>query len=260
MFFRVARFLVFAFAALLLLPSCSVLHDFFAEKLRSKSGLYDVKLKHTVKMAVDGYWVTEHPENVRMPAKGRLYIAPLDCRMIEAENAEHVPELQSMMHAFMTEEMAKTYAVVSPDGSWGLTEDEKEATLRIDMALTRYRTQMPVVRVAATAGGAFVPVPFVSSAVSKYAKGDITIEGTLRDARNGELLFAFQDTNREDSALYKAEGYYSEGNAEANFRRWSQQMARLFMACAKGKKEGTHLEEMVKNRSWWSTFKAQFID
>lgn len=228
----------------LLLASCS----FSQSKLKSESGLYDVPLTHSLKVAVDGYWLPDQPYDA--PAVGSIYIAPLDMHLVEKGHEEYVPLMQKQMHDYLTKSIASSISTNKLINRWTLTDSPEKATVRMDFSVVRFRTQRPGLRVASEVGGYFIPVPGVSSVVSNFAEGDICIEGTMRDVKTGRLLMAFKDSNRAKARLYSANAYKLSGAADANLQLWAKKMGELLTIGGEYRAQGKSLKDFINERSY----------
>lgn len=230
--------------AAMLLASCS----FSQSKLKSESGLYDVPLTHSLKVAVDGYWLPDVPYDA--PAVGSIYIAPLDMHLVEKGHEEYVPLMKQQMHDYLTKAISASISTNKLINRWTLANSPENATLRMDFSIVRFRTQRPGLRVVSEVGGYFIPVPGVSSVVSNFAEGDICIEGTLRDVKTGRLLMAFKDSNRAKARLYSADAYKRAGAADANLQLWAKKMGELMTIAGEYRSQGKTMKDFVNERSY----------
>lgn len=218
--------------------------------------LSNVPLSRSVKVAVDGYYVRPNPERKALPARGTIYVCPMDVSRVKGQADECLPAMQQDMHRYLCAEVDEALRAVCPNGEWTRTNDAAQATLLYQTALVRFRPQRPLLRGVAALAGPFVDVPFVSGAVKSFAKGDICIEGAVRLAQGNQLLAAFKDANRESTAFYEAAAYRPEGNVEINLRIWAKKMARLIYADDLMTRCGQTFDEVIKERSFSDTVKA----
>lgn len=58
-------------------------------------------------------------------------------------------------------------------------------------------------------------------------KGNVAIEGKLRDAKTGEVLFQFADTEESSSLVVPVKDFIPYGQAREAFRNWSRQFEKL---------------------------------
>lgn len=220
------------------------------------SVLSQVPLDRSLKVALDGYYVYPNSEKQELPRRGTVYVAPMDVSSVQGEDEACLAAMQEYMSRSLSEEVAAALHDVSPQGEWTLTDKPEQATILYQTALVRFRPQRPLLRGLAVLAGPFVEIPFVSSAVKSYAKGDICIEGAIRLRETNALLFAFKDSNRESTALYESAAYRPEGNVEINLRVWAKKMARFIYADAIMIRSGCSFEEIVAQRSISDTVKA----
>lgn len=246
----------FRYVLLLLLCCLSFTSCVMQRQLRPESGLFQVPLSHSVKVAVDGYYVYPNPEKAKLPERGTVYVAPMDVSKVRGHADDCLPAMQQDMQRYLREEVAAALKEVCPNGEWTLTDDAAHATLIFRTALVRFRPQKPLLRGLAVLAGPFVEIPFVTSAVKRFAKGDICMEGAVNLRENNVLLAAFKDSNRESTALYESSAYRPTGNAEVNLRIWAKKMARLIDAKSVMNKNGWTFEQLVEERSVGDTMKA----
>ena len=230
--------------ASLLLASCS----FSQSKLKSESGLYNVPLTHSLKVAVDGYWLPDQPYDA--PTVGSIYIAPLDMHLVKKGHEEYVPLMKQQMHDYLAKAVASSISTNKLINRWTITDSPEKATVRMDFSVVRFHTQRPGLRVAAEVGGYFMPVPGVSSVVSNFAEGDICIEGTFRDVKTGRLLMAFKDSNRAKARLYSANAYKRDGAADANLQLWAKKMGELLTIGGEYRAQGKSMKDFIDERSY----------
>ena len=58
-------------------------------------------------------------------------------------------------------------------------------------------------------------------------KGNVAIEGKLKDAKTGEVLFQFADTEESSSLVVPIKDFIPYGQAREAFRNWSRQFEKL---------------------------------
>lgn len=242
---------------LLLLCCLSFASCVMQQQLQSESGLYQVPLSRSLKVAVDGYYVRPNPESEPLPKKGTIYVAPMDVSHVRGSADECLPAMQQDMHRYLCTEIAAALKETCPNGEWTLTNDAEHATLRYETALVRFRPQRPLLRGAAMLASPFIEIPFVTKAVKKFAKGDICIEGAVRyQQKTPVLVAAFKDSNRASAAFYESAAYRPTGNAEVNLRIWAKKMARFIYAEAIMSRQGKSFEQVLEERSFTDTVKA----
>ncbi len=245
--------------ALLFLSSlcCALLCSCMSQRLQSESGLYDVQLTHMSKVPVDGLWLRE--DNTPRPRQtaGGLYIAPLDVSAVQEDYPELAPLLVEQMQALMTDKMSHALAESNAANQtrWILTEDVACADIRIDLAVVSLRTQKPWLHIFSEVIGFFAPTG-VGDAIDYVSRGDITLEGTIADARSGQLLVAFKDSNRAHLRFYHKDTYRRTGNVDANLRLWANKLAHFCRECAYDRLGDHTLREKIEQRSFREAVEA----
>ncbi len=231
----------------LMLSSCSLLE----QQLQSESGLYNVPLEHTLKVPVDGFWIWDKGNPYAHQARGSMYIASLDVSRVQEDYPELAPLLVEQMHGLMVENMGHmlSEANAANHTQWALTEDAASADIRIDLAVVDIRSQKPSLYLISKFIGYFTPKG-VSNAVSFIAKGNITLEGTIRDNRSGQLMFAFKDSNRAKLRFYHKNTYRRTGHVDANLRHWARELSALCRECACDRMGEHTLKEKIRERSF----------
>lgn len=239
--------------ALLALCLCSCVQ----QQLVSESGLYDVKLVRNLKAGVDGGWTWGKGNAYAQQKTGSIYIAPLDITLVREKQPELAPLMVPQMHDYVVQYVSQALAEGNKANNmnWKLTDKESEATVRVDMALVRFRPQRPGLRLLSGVGGHFIKIPGISDVVGKFAEGDICMEMTIRDARSGQLFLACKDSNRKKVRLVSSEAFKRSGNADVNLRTWAQRLARVIRECSPDRLGNETLRQKIEERSWWDVAK-----
>lgn len=233
---------------------CALLSS--CRSLDSESGLYDVKLERTYKVPVDGIWFWGKGNPFPGKTNGSIYVAPMDVSLVEKDEPERAQLLRPQMYEYIVTDLHDALAEGNRANnmSWKLTANPAEADLRLDIALVHFKPQRPGLRLFSTFGGPFVKVPGVSDVVGHFAEGDIRIEVTLRNNRNGRLLMAAKDSNRKKARLYSADAYSRTGNADVNLRAWAHRIA-VFIREGFPDKSSKTMQERIEDRSLWEAAK-----
>lgn len=210
--------------------------------LRSESGLYQVDLRKSYKVDMDGYWLADKPGAVKK-GRGSIYIAPLDISRVSAAQPELAPVLQQHMGSYMAESVSG--ALQKGGSSWTLTDSPAAATVRMDMAVVRFTPQRPALSLAGQVGSLFSPVPFVGTATEAIAGGKIVIEGSIRNAATGELLMAFKDSNRKKGRIVNGTAFSRSGAADASLKSWAHSMGTLVTAACTAAAEGKTVQQLL---------------
>ena len=227
------------------------------QQLVSESGLYDVKLERNLKAGVDGGWTWGEGNAYSKQKNGAIYIAPLDISLVEKKQPKLAPLMVPQMHDYVVQYVSNALdeANKANKTNWKLTDKPDEATVRVDMALVRFRPQRPGLRLLSGLGGHFIKIPGISDVVGKFSKGDICMEMTIRDGRTGRLYLACKDSNRKTARLISSEAYKRKGNADVNLRGWAQKLARVIRECFPDRLGNETLKQKIEERSWWNVAK-----
>ncbi len=241
---------------LLGLSSCSQMYN-----LESETGLYKVKLVHTMKSGVDGVWSWGKGNPYVDQKEGKIYIAELRVDLIKDEYPRGADFMVRRMRRYVSEAAQKALeeSNAANQANWQLTENESEADIRVDMAIASFRPQKPILRVASTVGGFFSPVPGVSSVATRYSQGDIGIEMTIRNVKDGRLLFACKDSNREMTGLIEKEAYRRGGNADVNLRVWADRLGKLIRSCSPDRLGTRSIRDRARERTWWDVVTTRLM-
>ncbi len=242
---------------LLCLLCCLLFSSCMSQQLASKSGLYDVPLRHSYKVPVDGFWTWDKGNPYATMESGSLYIAPLDVSLVQEDHPELSANIVILMRDLMAKNMQKTLDDSNQANKprWVLVDDAAKADIRIDLAVVKLRTQKPLLHIASLFIGHFTPRG-VSNAMDYISKGNITLEGTIRDTASGEIAFAFKDSNRAKLKFYQKESYQRAGHVDANLRLWSQRLAKLCRECTADRAGDKTLSERVEARTLAESVKA----
>lgn len=246
-----SRLLVLGWVLLCLLVSgCS-------SALRSESGLYDVTLHRSLVSGVDGGWLPQQRLKPTMPEQGWIFVAPVSTAVIA--ESPYATKLAEDLHRYTCEylEAALQEVNAANHSDWHITPDEQQADYRVDMAIVRFHRQYAATRAAAHVFGWFSPIPGVSSVAEWLAKGSITLELTIRNARTGNLLLAAKDSNPTDARLYNTKTYSATGQAEANLRYWALELAQLCRDSAADRLGERSLREMLHERGLRGAWRAR---
>lgn len=234
------------------LLSCLLMVSCAQRSLISESGLYHVALVEDLKSPVDGIWTWGKGNPYLHQKSGHIYIAPMDVRLAAREHPDMAPLMRPQMHDYMVQafvEMLKD-ANKKNHSNWKLTNNPAEAQIRIDTALVHFEPQMPKMKVVGKVAGFMSPIPGVGQVIGRFAKGDITIEATIRDCKNGRLLMALKDSNRKPTRLFRADGYSKTGNADVNLQSWARLLAHICRAAWYDELGNTTLQEKFKDYTY----------
>lgn len=230
--------------------------------LTSESGLYNVTLNEHLKSPVDGMWTWGKGNPYLKQKSGFIYIAPLNISMVAKEHPNLAPLMRPQMHDYMVQAYANMLkdANAKNGTNWQLTFNPAQANVRIDMALVAFEPQRPKLRLVGELLGFMAPVPGIGRVVGKFSKGDITIEATIRDCKNNQLLMALKDSNRKSTRLYSAEAYTKEGNADVNLRSWARMLAHICRLAWYDELGTSTLQEKFKDYTYLEAIKDHIVD
>ncbi len=245
----------------LLLPSCSLGQKYWSQKNASASGLYDVQLEHSYKVAVDGLWLAGKGNPYARQKEVNFYVAPLNIDKVRDVDSEFTPTMVEQMDALMTQELTKAFAEANAANGtqWQVTRSPQQADIRFDLAVVSLKKQKPGMNLASKVLGYVAPTG-VGDAAAFIAAGDITLEGTIRDNRRGTLLMAFKDANRATLRLYDKETYSRTGNVDANLQIWAEKLAKLCREAAHDRLGDDTLKHRIEERSTGDIIKTRVHD
>ena len=232
------------------------------QHLKSESSLYNVKLNHHSKVLVDGIWTWGKGNPYAGQKSGSIYIHPLDVSLVRHAYPKESRLMVIQMQDYLVQSIAKELKAINAANHchWVLTTNPAAADICIKTALVRFKPQKPSLKVASSVGGAIVSMPGVNRILGTIADGDIAIEGTMRDARSGQLLLAFKDANRKKVRIYTEEAYRATGNADANLKEWAGNLAKVIRMSAYDKMGNSTLKEKAKKRSYFNVFSQTVAD
>lgn len=249
-------------STLVAILSCFILMACGHKNLQSESGLYEVTLNEHVKSPTDGIWTWGKGNPYLNQKSGYIYISPLDISMVVRNHPDIAPLMQPQMHDYMVQAFVEMLqdANKKNGANWQLTFNPNQAKIRIDTALVKFEPQRPGLRVVSEILGWISPVPGVSSLIGTFSKGDITIEATIRDCKDNQLLLAFKDSNRKKTRLFRAEAYTKSGNADANLRSWARVLAHICRLACHDELGNSTLKEKFKDYTYAEALKNSIID
>ena len=230
--------------------------------LKSDRGLYNVELQRNIKVPVDGYWTWGKGNPYEAQKSGRIYIHPLDVSLIMQDEPEAAPLMAIQMQDYMTHALVATLRESNSanDTDWKLTANPAEADVCIHTAVVKFRKMRPVINTINTVAGSFIDVPGASQFIGIIGAGNITLECTMRDARTGQLLMAFKDSNRKAVRLYNKEAYSYTGNADVNLKAWAADIAKVIRASAQDRLQHSTLQQKLEEKSYRDVFSQRVYE
>ncbi len=244
--------LFIAVATVLSVSSCQ-------RHLASESGLYSVPLTHTYKADVDGFWISDKPNPYAKQRSGFIYMPALQVDSMAEKHPEMAKLLQTQMHQHMVKEMTASLATMNKESklNWQVTNSPSNADITIELAVVKFSPQNPVIKVLNAIGGWFINIPGVSNVVGKFSQGSICVEGVFKDARTGQPLAVFKDSNRKTVRLYHKNAYEQLGQADENMQLWAKRIARVIYATHFDASGRVTLGEQIKDRGLGDVIKAK---
>jgi hypothetical protein len=247
---------------LALLSSLVFLFASCQQNLKSESSLYNVQLKHNPKVLVDGIWSWGKGNPYAGQKSGSIYIHPLDVSLVRRAYPQESKLMVIQMQDYLVQAIAKELKAINAANHchWVLTTNPSAADICIKTAIVKFKPQKPSLKAASAVGSVVMSMPGVNHILGSIADGDIRIEGTMRDARSGQLLLAFKDSNRKKVRIYTEEAYRATGNADANLKEWAGNIAKVIRMSAYDKMGNGTLKEKVKQRSYFNVFSQSVAD
>lgn len=244
------------------LAVCSMAMVACKQTLVSESGLYNVELKRHPKVLADGIWTWGKGNPYARQKSGKIYIHPLDVSKVSREHAKASRVMVVQMHDYMVQSIAAELKELNKANkiNWVLTTNPAEADVSIRTAIVKFVPQKPKLKAVSAIGSTVTGVPGVSKLMGIIADGNIVIEGTMRDARTGQLFLAFKDANRKTVRLYSDEAYTETGNADANLKEWAKNIASVVRLSAYDKLGNSTLQQKAEERSYFSVFSQAVSD
>lgn len=249
--------ILFTIPALCSLTMVSCQHN-----LESESGLYNVELKHNPKVLVDGGWSWGKGNPYAHKKNGKIYIHPMNISKVSQKHPQTTQIMVVQMQDYMVQEFAAQLKELNRANrtNWKLTTNPAEADVCFQTALVKFEPQKPTLKAVSAIGNITGGIPGVSKLLSIIADGNIVIEGTIRDAKSGQLLFAFKDSNRKTVRLYRKEAYSETGNADANLKEWAKNLATIVRFSGYDKIGNGTIKDKVEERSYFNVFSQATAD
>ena len=192
---------------------------------------------HREREPFNAVWVSPKFEAVRGNYRG-ICIAPVTTQYLRAVDRPLVtalegPKAKDRPVAQTAEIMRNEFSAAfrnAPGGRYQLVGGKGAGVLMLEMALVEMNPTNVVgnmVRYGAPGG----------SAVAPATKGNIAIEGKLRDSMTGEVLMEFADNEQDKFSVVSLRDLSSYGHARASIKDWAKQFAELMRTPASHKVE-----------------------
>lgn len=105
-----------------------------------------------------------------------------------------------------------------------IVEEAGPNTLILELALVEVIPTGTAATAIGTVGGFLLPG---SGILASLARGTVAMEGRVRDAETGEVLFEFKDRSSDRVSLFSIKDYQEYGHIRAVISRWADEYARL---------------------------------
>ncbi len=192
---------------------------------------------HRNREPFNGVWASPKFEAVRGNYRG-ISIAPVTTQYLRAVDRPLVtvmegPKAKDRPAAQTAEILRNEFLAAfrnAPGGRYAVASGKGAGVLTLELALVELNPTNVVgnaVKYGAPGGAAMAPV----------TKGNIAIEGKLRDSNSGEVLFAFADNEQDKFGLISLRDFSSYGHARSAIKDWAKQFAELMRTPASHKVE-----------------------
>ncbi len=222
------------------LVSCSSLH----EKVKPAPAAPSDFLQHAGELKpAPGYspfllnWSNPKPSKTLLQ-KQRLYIAPVTVKHLRPmskvlANSESTEAKQHraahQLADYARDQFGHAFGT-SPAARYQVVPQEGRDTMTLELALVELNPNTVTGAVVRTGVNA-VALPGTDLVLAKAArpfKGNIALEGRLRDSLSGEVLFEFSDQEESKSAFFfNLRDFTSYGQARLAIREWATQFESL---------------------------------
>lgn len=175
-------------------------------------------------------WSSPDPAlRVRAAAKREIYIAPVTLRYLRPVakplvNKEiewgSIARDEQKMAVQLRHEFVSAFAR-SARPRYLLARHPNPASVTLELALVELNPTSPKGNVVKT-GLKFVIGPFAGLG-GYFTKGNVAIEGKVRNSQTGELVFEFADNEADKMTFYSLRDFRAYGHAEHSMREWAAQ-------------------------------------
>lgn len=165
----------------------------------------------------------------RAASKRQIFIAPVTVKYLrpvakplvrkEIEMGS-IDRDEAQMAGMLRQEFAQAFAR-SEQPRYVLARYPGPDTVTLELALVELNPTSPKGNVVKT-GLKFVIGPFAGLG-GYFTKGNVAIEGKVRNSQTGELVFEFADNESDKMTLYTLRDFRAYGHAEVSMREWARQ-------------------------------------
>lgn len=161
--------------------------------------------------------------------KRQIFIAPVTLKYLrpvakalvrEEINVGSIQRNERGMAVLLRNEFAYAFAH-SPGPRYVLSQYPGPDTVTLELALVELNPTSPKGNLVKT-GMKFVIGPLAGLG-GYFTKGNVAIEGKVRNTQTGELLFEFADNEADKMTFYTMRDYRAYGHAEQSFKEWAHQ-------------------------------------
>jgi Protein of unknown function (DUF3313) len=146
------------------------------------------------------------------PVKKALIRQEIEWGSIDRREAEMAHQLRN--------EFAKAY-LRSPSPRYSIVQQPGPDTLTLELAIIELNPTSPKGNAVKTAMK-FVVGP-LASVGGVFTKGNMAIEGKVRDSASGKLFFQFADNEADKMTFYSLRDFKPYGHAVPAMRKWAEQ-------------------------------------
>lgn len=175
------------------------------------------------------WWPTDTRVIGGAASRSSLYIAPIHMEYLRPV-AKPLPRKEiewgsiqrreADMAFYLRNEMGRAF-LRSPSPRYRLAKSPGKDSITLEIALVELNPTSPKGNAVKT-GLKFVVGP-VAGLGGYFTKGNIAIEGKLRDSRTGALLFQFTDNEADKMTFYSLRDFRPYGHALVAIQEWAEQ-------------------------------------
>ncbi len=182
------------------------------------------------RMPVHGLWRTDNEGALkRVLAKKELYIAPVQLEylrpikkpLVRYEVSQGTVELDMYGMADLLRNEFEDSFSRSPSPRYSITPRPSAQSVTLELALIELNPTSPTGNAVKTAAKFFVGP--LASLGGFFTKGNVAIEGKVRNSKTGELIFEFADNEADRMTLYSVRDFKPYGHAAHAFKEWAEQ-------------------------------------
>lgn len=179
-------------------------------------------------------WITKRRKTYgHFKAKNfKLYIPPIDLKHVNAAINEKI-DIERLRKARLEEaEVAARYfhehiklsVEARTNQQLQIVDMPGPDTFELHLALVELRPTNPGINALGTAAGFFVPG---GGLIKIIGKGEVAIEGYLKDSESGVLLEQFKDREIDRAAPFSVKDFQEYAHVRASMDDWSEQLAEI---------------------------------